>query len=39
VKYIKKEILHSTSLQGEENSLLAVDTEDEEEVWAEAEDK
>jgi hypothetical protein len=40
-KYNKKEILHSTTLQGEENSLLMVDTEDkdEEEVWDEAEDK
>jgi hypothetical protein len=41
VKYNKKEILYSTTLQGEETSLLMVDTEDEdeEEVWVEAEDK
>jgi hypothetical protein len=41
VKYNKKEILCSTTLQGEEASLLVVDIEDEdeEEVWAEAEDK
>jgi hypothetical protein len=41
VKYNKKETLCSTTLQGEETSLLVVDTEeeDEEEVWAEAEDK
>jgi hypothetical protein len=41
VKYNKKEILRSTTLQGEETSLLVVDTKDkdEEEEWAEAEDK
>jgi hypothetical protein len=40
-KYNKKEILHSTNLEGEETSLLMVDTKDEEEeeVLAEAEDK
>jgi hypothetical protein len=41
VKYNKRETLHSTTLRGEEISLLTVATEDEdeEEVWAEAEDK
>jgi hypothetical protein len=41
VKYTKKEIMQSTTLQGEEISLHAVATEDEakEEVWAEAEEK
>jgi hypothetical protein len=41
VKYNKRETLCSTPLQGEEISLLVVATEDEdeEEVWAEAEDK
>jgi hypothetical protein len=40
-KYNKKETLCSTTLWGEEISLLAVaaEDEDEEEVWAEAEDK
>jgi hypothetical protein len=40
-KYNKKETLHSTTLWGEEISILAVATEDEdeEEVWAEAEEK
>jgi hypothetical protein len=42
VKYNKKETLRSTTLQGEETSLLMVDIEEEEEeeeVWAEAEEK
>jgi hypothetical protein len=41
VKYIKKETLRSTTLQGDENSILAVDTEEEEEeeVCSEAKDK
>ena len=41
VKYNKKETLHSKTLWGEEISLLAVATEDEneEEIWAEANDK
>jgi hypothetical protein len=41
VKYNKRETLLSTTLRGEEISLLAVATEDEdeEEIWAEAEDK
>jgi hypothetical protein len=41
VKHNKKETLCSTTLQKEETSILAVDIEDEEEeeVWAEAEDK
>jgi len=41
VKYNKKETLHSTTLQGEETSILTVDTEEKgkEEVWDEAEDK
>jgi hypothetical protein len=41
VKYNKKETLHSTILPGEETSILTVDKEDEdeEEVWAEDEDK
>jgi hypothetical protein len=41
VKYNKRETLHSTTLQGEEISLLVVATEDEdeEEVWVEAEEK
>ena len=40
-KYCKKETLSNTTLQGEETSILALDTkdEDEEEVWAKAEDK
>jgi hypothetical protein len=40
-KYNKKETLYSTTLRGEETSILAVGTkdEDEEEVWAKAEDK
>jgi hypothetical protein len=42
-KYSKKETLCSSNLQGEETSILMLDTgdedEDEEEVWAEAEDK
>jgi hypothetical protein len=40
-KYNKRETLRSTTLRGEEISLLTVATEDEdeEEVWAEAEDK
>jgi hypothetical protein len=40
-KYNKKETLHSTTLWGEETSILTVDTEDEdeEELWVEAEDK
>jgi hypothetical protein len=40
-KYNKKETLRSITLQGEETSILAVDSEDEdeEEVWAEAEDR
>ena len=40
-KQNKKETLCSTSLQEEGNSILSVDSEDEdeEEVWAEAEDK
>jgi hypothetical protein len=38
-KYNKRETLHSTTLQGEKISLLAVATEEEEEVWAKAEDK
>jgi hypothetical protein len=40
-KYNKNETLHGTTLRGEEISLLAVAIEDkdEEEVWAEAEDK
>jgi hypothetical protein len=40
-KYNKKETLYSTTLQGEGTSILVVDTEDkdEEEVWAEAEEK
>jgi hypothetical protein len=40
-KYNKKETLCSTTLQGEEISLLAVATEDEEEeeVWVESKDK
>jgi hypothetical protein len=39
-KYSKKETLRSITLQEEETSILAVDSEDEdeEEVWAEAED-
>jgi hypothetical protein len=41
LKYSKKEIPCSTSLKGEENSILMVDTEgqDEEEVWAKAKEK
>jgi hypothetical protein len=41
VKYNKKETLCSTTLRGEETSILAMDTEDEEEeeVWSKAEDK
>jgi hypothetical protein len=41
VKYNKRETLSNTTFQGEEISLLAVATkdEDEEEVWAEAKDK
>jgi hypothetical protein len=41
VKYIKKETLRSITPQEEETSILAVDSEDEdeEEVWVEAEDK
>ena len=39
VKYSKKETLHHTTLEGEETSILAVDTEDKEKVWVEAEDK
>jgi hypothetical protein len=40
-KYNKKETLHSTTPREEETSILAVDIEDEdeEEVWAEVEDK
>jgi len=40
-KYNKRETLCSTTLQGEEISLLAVaiEDEDEEEVWVEAKDK
>jgi hypothetical protein len=41
-RYNKKETLHSTTLRGEETSIIMVDTEEEEEeeeVWAEAEDK
>jgi hypothetical protein len=38
VKYTKKELMHSTNLLGEEISLLAVATKDEEEeeVWVKA---
>jgi hypothetical protein len=41
VKYNKKETLRSTNPREEENSILAVDTkdEDEEEEWAEAKDR
>ena len=41
VKYTKKEIMHSIILQEEKVSTLAVDTkeEEEEEVWAEVEEK
>jgi hypothetical protein len=40
-KYSKKETLHSITPLGEETSILAVDSEDEEEeeVWVEAEDR
>jgi hypothetical protein len=40
-KYIKKETLRSTNLQEEETSILAVDSEDEddEEEWVEVEDR
>jgi hypothetical protein len=40
-KCIKKETMHSITLQEEEIPILEVDTEDEdeEEEWAEAEDK
>jgi hypothetical protein len=40
VKYNKKETLRSITPLGEENSILAVDSEekDEEEVWVEAKD-
>jgi hypothetical protein len=41
VKYNNRETLHSTTLWGEEISLLvvAIEDEDEEDVWAKAEDK
>ena len=41
VKYNKKETLCSTTLRGEETSILRMEIEDEEEdkVWAKAEDK
>jgi hypothetical protein len=41
VKYNKRETLRSTTLRGEEISLLAMATEDEdkEKVWAKAEEK
>ena len=41
VKYSKKETLHSITPLGEENSILAVDSEeeDEEEEWVEAKDR
>ena len=40
-KYNKKETLHNTTLQGEETSILVVDSEeeDEEEEWVEAKDR
>jgi hypothetical protein len=40
VKYSEKEMLRSTTLLGEETSILTVDSEeeDEEEEWVEAED-
>jgi hypothetical protein len=39
VKYINKEALHSIIPLGEENSTLVVDSEGEEEVWFEVEDR
>ena len=41
VKYSKKETLHSITPLGEETSILAVDSEeeDEEEEWVEVEDR
>jgi hypothetical protein len=41
VKYNKKETLHSITLLGEANSILMVDSEeeDDEEEWVEAEDR
>jgi hypothetical protein len=41
VKYNKKETLHSKTPLGEENSILAVDSEDEEEeeVWINVKDR
>jgi hypothetical protein len=41
VKYTKKEIMHNTTLKGEEISLLAVaiEDEDEEEVWTKVKEK
>ena len=41
VKYIKKETMRSITPQEEETSILTMDTEDEddEEGWAEAEEK
>ena len=40
-KYIKKETMHNITPREEETSILMVDSkdEDEEEVWAEAEEK
>jgi hypothetical protein len=40
-KYNKKETLRSITLLGEENSILVVDSEDEdeEEVWVKAKDR
>ena len=38
-KYNKKETLRSITPLGEENSILTVDSEDEDKVWVEAEDR